>query len=93
MAPKRKEDTKMVVPSTPVILVSVAVFAIRLAVDWDLGGMAYSPKPARLLSEDIAKRSDAEELKKLPSHGSSGSRRITEHGNRGPIESPLTAQG
>ena len=54
----------MVVPSTPVILVSVAVFAILLAIDWYLGGMAYTPKLARLLSEDIAKRSDAEELKK-----------------------------
>jgi len=64
MAPKRKEDTKMVVPSNPVILVSVAVFAILLAIDWYLGGMVYSPKPARLLSEDIAKQSDAEELKK-----------------------------
>jgi hypothetical protein len=64
MAPKRKEDTKMLVPSTSVILVSVAVFAILLAIDWYLGGMVYSPKPARLLSEDIAKQSDAEELKK-----------------------------
>ena len=54
----------MVMPSTLVILVSVAVFAILLAVDWYLGGMAYSPKPARLLSEDVPKRSDVGELKK-----------------------------
>jgi hypothetical protein len=64
MAPKRKEDTKMVMPSTPVILVSVAIFAILLAVDWYLGGMAYSPKPARLLSEDVPKRSDVGAFKK-----------------------------
>ncbi len=64
MAPKRKEDTKMVMPSTPVILVSVAVFAILLAVDWYLGGMVYSPKPARLLSEDVPKRSDVGAFKK-----------------------------
>jgi len=54
----------MVMPSTPVILVSVAVFAILLAIDWYLGGMAYSPRPARRLSEDIAKRSDVAALKK-----------------------------
>ena len=54
----------MVMPSTPVILVAVAVSAILLAIDWYLGGMVYSPKPARPLSEDIAKRSDVEELKK-----------------------------
>jgi hypothetical protein len=63
-AVKKKEDRKMIVPSTPVILVSVAVFAILLAIDWYLGGMAYSPKPARLLSEDVPKRSDVGELKK-----------------------------
>jgi hypothetical protein len=54
----------MVMPSTPVILVSVAIFAILLAIDWYLGGMAYSPKPARRLSEDIAKPSDVGALKK-----------------------------
>ena len=54
----------MVMPSTPVILVSVAVFAILLAIDWYLGGMVYSPKPARLLSADIAKRSDVGALKR-----------------------------
>ena len=54
----------MVMPSTPVILVSIAVFAILLAIDWYLGGMAYSPKPARRLSEDLPKRSDMGELKK-----------------------------
>jgi hypothetical protein len=54
----------MVMPSTPVILVSVAVFAILLAIDWYLGGMVYSPKPARLLSEDVPKRSDVGALKK-----------------------------
>ena len=64
MAPKRKEDTKMVMPSTPVILVSVTVFAVLLAIDWYLGGMVYSPRPARRLSEDVPKRSDVDKLKK-----------------------------
>ena len=54
----------MVMPSTPVILVSVAVLAILLAIDWYLGGMAYSPKPARRLSEDSPKSSGVGELKK-----------------------------
>ena len=54
----------MVMPSTSVILVSVAVFAILLAIDWYLGGMVYSPRPARRLSEDVPKRSDVGALKK-----------------------------
>ena len=54
----------MVMPSTPVIFVSVAVFAVLLAIDWYLGGMAHSPRPARRLSEDLPKRSDVGELKK-----------------------------
>jgi hypothetical protein len=54
----------MVMPSTPVILVSVAVFAVLLAIDWYLGGMVYSPRPARRLSEDVPKRSDVGALKK-----------------------------
>jgi hypothetical protein len=54
----------MVMPSTPVILVSVAVFAVLLAIDWYLGGMAYSPKPRRMWTEDAPKSSDAGALKK-----------------------------
>ena len=54
----------MIMPSIPVILVSVAVFAILLAIDWYLGGMVYSPRPARRLSEDVPKRSDVGALKK-----------------------------
>ena len=53
----------MVMPSTPVILVSVAVFAVLLAIDWYLGGMAYSPKPTRSQAEDS------------PIHGETGSLR------------------
>jgi hypothetical protein len=53
----------MIIPSTPVILVSVAVFAILLAIDWYLGGMAYGTKPARLSSEDVP-RNDVSTLKK-----------------------------
>ena len=52
----------MVMPSTPVILVSVAVFAVLLAIDWYLGGMVYSP-PARSQAEDS------------PTHGETGSLR------------------
>ena len=54
----------MIVPPTPVILVSVAVFAVLLAIDWYLGGMAYSPKPTRSQAEDSPMRGEAGSLRK-----------------------------
>lgn len=55
---------KMMMPSTLVILVAVAAFAILLALDWYIGGMVYNPKPTRLWSEDTPKRSEAGSLEK-----------------------------
>ena len=54
----------MVTPSPPAILVSVAVFAILLAIDWYLGGMACSPKPTRSQAEDSPMRGEAGSLRK-----------------------------
>jgi hypothetical protein len=54
----------MVMPSTPVVLVALAVLAILLAVDWYLGGMAYSLKPMRSRVEDLPKHSEADSFRK-----------------------------
>jgi hypothetical protein len=37
----------MIMPSIPVVLVSIAVFAILAALDWFVGGLAYSRKYVR----------------------------------------------
>lgn len=54
----------MVMPSTPVILVGIAVFAILVALDWFVAGMAYSRKPLRRAARGSPRIDDARWIKK-----------------------------